>query len=172
VTLLNITVTDSGSNTAGPDTYTITVNAASPLSIQTATLPGANEGWAYNSYIQASGGVQPYTWTITSGTAVLPLLGSPSPATPATTRGARKSPERRAAAEPRVSRFKSPIMWEYRQPAAQHRGYGLPEQQQAHRQLRDVDPGWSDSSQGEVLPGCGQLRSQRRRQHYGGNWRL
>ncbi|MGB9491272.1 MAG: Ig domain-containing protein, partial [Terriglobales bacterium] len=83
VTLTNVTVTDSASNTAGPDTYTITVSAASPLSIETTTMPGATEGWAYNSYIKANGGVQPYTWSVTSGSSSLNAVnltfnGSPS----------------------------------------------------------------------------------------------
>ena len=75
VTLTNVTVTDSASGTAGPDTYTITVNSASQLSIQTTTMPGATESWSYNSYIQANGGVQPYTWSITSGNSSLTAVG-------------------------------------------------------------------------------------------------
>jgi hypothetical protein len=75
VTISNVTVMDSMSNTAGPDTYTITVTPAQPLSIQTTSLPGALDGWAYNTYIQANGGVQPYTWSIVSGGSSLTAVG-------------------------------------------------------------------------------------------------
>ncbi len=70
-----VAVTDSGSDTIGPYTYSITVTPASALSIQTTTMPGGNEGWAYNTYIQANGGVQPYTWSITSGSSNLTAVG-------------------------------------------------------------------------------------------------
>ncbi len=63
-----VSVRDSASNTVGPDTYTITVSGASPLSTQTTALPGGDKGWLYNASLQANGGVQPYTWSITSGT--------------------------------------------------------------------------------------------------------
>jgi hypothetical protein len=62
-----VSVTDSASDTAGPYTYTIGVTAAAPLTIQTTTLPGGDKGWPYNTSLQASGGVQPYTWSF-SGT--------------------------------------------------------------------------------------------------------
>ena len=62
-----VSVTDSASETAGPYTYTINVTAASPLTIQS-TVPGGDKGWLYNTSLQANGGVQPYTWSITSGT--------------------------------------------------------------------------------------------------------
>lgn len=70
-----VAVTDSASDNVGPFTYTINVGAALPLSIQTATMPGASEGWAYNSYVSASGGVQPYTWSIASGSSSLTAVG-------------------------------------------------------------------------------------------------
>jgi hypothetical protein len=60
-----VSVTDSASNTAGPYTYSISVTAASPLTIQSTTLPGGDKGWPYNTFLQANGGVQPYTWSIT-----------------------------------------------------------------------------------------------------------
>ena len=63
----NVSVTDSASDTAGPNTYTITVNPPSPLVIQTTSLPSGNNGWLYNSSVQASGGVQPFTWSVISG---------------------------------------------------------------------------------------------------------
>ena len=63
-----VSVTDSASDSAGPYTYTISVTAATPLTIQSTTLPGGDKGWLYNTSLQANGGVQPYTWSITSGT--------------------------------------------------------------------------------------------------------
>ena len=63
-----VSVTDSASDTAGPNTYTISVGATTPLTIQSTTLPGGDKGWVYNTSLQANGGVQPYTWSITSGT--------------------------------------------------------------------------------------------------------
>ena len=63
-----VSVTDSASDTAGPYTYTIAVSAVAALSIQMTTLPGGDKGWAYNAYLQANGGTQPYTWSVTSGT--------------------------------------------------------------------------------------------------------
>ncbi len=70
-----VSVTDSEPVTVGPYTYTITVTPAQALSIQTTALPGALDGWAYNTYIQANGGVQPYTWSIISGGSSLTALG-------------------------------------------------------------------------------------------------
>ena len=61
VTLLNITVMDNASNTAGPDTYTITVNTPTPLAVQTTAMPGGDMNWLYNAKLKAQGGVQPYT---------------------------------------------------------------------------------------------------------------
>ena len=62
-----VSVTDSASSTAGPFTYTISVTSAQPLSIQTTALPGGNNGWAYSTSVKATGGVQPYTWSVISG---------------------------------------------------------------------------------------------------------
>jgi hypothetical protein len=77
VVSFTVSVTDGSNPTqsAGPNTYTITVSLGSALSIQTPTLPGGNEGWAYNSYIQANGGVQPYTWSVISGLSSLNAVG-------------------------------------------------------------------------------------------------
>jgi hypothetical protein len=62
-----VAVTDSASDSVGPYTYTITVSAAAPLSIQSTSMPGASEGWAYNSFLQADGGSGNYSWAITGG---------------------------------------------------------------------------------------------------------
>jgi hypothetical protein len=71
-----VSVTDSEPITVGPYTYTITVTPAAALSMETTALPGGNNGWAYNTSVKATGGVQPYTWSIISGG--LPAGLSPS----------------------------------------------------------------------------------------------
>jgi hypothetical protein len=73
-----VSVTDSGSDTAGPFTYTITVSATQPLSFETTSMPGASEGWAYNSFLQANGGSGNYSWAITSGNVPAGLSLSPA----------------------------------------------------------------------------------------------
>ncbi len=62
-----VAVTDSASDNAGPYTYSITVSAAAALSIETMSMPGGNNGWPYTSSVKATGGVQPYNWSIISG---------------------------------------------------------------------------------------------------------
>jgi large repetitive protein len=61
-------VTDSATPTAGTATaaLSITINAA--LAITTTSLPGGSVSTAYSATVVASGGTQPYTWTVTSGT--------------------------------------------------------------------------------------------------------
>ncbi len=60
-----VLVTDSVSGTA-TKALSIVINTA--LAITTTSLPGGSVGAAYSGTLQATGGVQPYTWTITSGT--------------------------------------------------------------------------------------------------------
>ena len=62
-----VKVTDSTAPTAGSATaaLSITINAA--LAITTTSLPGGSIGTAYSGTVNASGGAQPYTWSITSG---------------------------------------------------------------------------------------------------------
>jgi hypothetical protein len=62
-----VKVTDSTTPTPGTATaaLSITINAA--LAITTASLPGGNIGTAYSATVNASGGVAPYSWSITSG---------------------------------------------------------------------------------------------------------
>ena len=69
VVSFTVAVTDSSNPTqsAGPYTYTITVSAAAALSIETTSMPGGNNGWPYTSSVKATGGVQPYTWSIIGG---------------------------------------------------------------------------------------------------------
>ena len=69
-----VSVTDSTGTSTGPYTYTITVSAASALSIETTTLPGGNNGWAYSTYLKANGGTGNYTWP---PSAAVCRLGSP-----------------------------------------------------------------------------------------------
>ncbi|MDE1155945.1 MAG: putative Ig domain-containing protein [Acidobacteriaceae bacterium] len=61
-------VTDSAAATATVS-LSITVNdAATPLSIPAATLPGGTVGTAYTSSLVAAGGSTPYAWSVLSGT--------------------------------------------------------------------------------------------------------
>ncbi len=62
-----VAVTDSASGSAGPDTYTITVNPVTPLTLQTTAMPGGDKSWQYSAVLKANGGVQPYTWSVSSG---------------------------------------------------------------------------------------------------------
>jgi Putative Ig domain len=62
-----VRVTDSaGASVTQP--LSITINQPPPLSVATASLPAGNVGIGYSQTLQASSGVQPYTWSITSGT--------------------------------------------------------------------------------------------------------
>ena len=61
-----VQVTDSQSRTGQK---AITINVSPPaLSITTSTLANAMRGAAYNQPLSASGGTQPYTWTMIGGT--------------------------------------------------------------------------------------------------------
>jgi len=63
----SITVTDALSAT-GTKALSITINAAgTPLTITTATLPGATYGSTYSQALAATGGTTPYTWVLASG---------------------------------------------------------------------------------------------------------
>ncbi len=60
-----VSVKDSANNSAGPITYSISVNA--PLALPGSnpnTLPSATINQAYQGSINGSGGVLPYTWTV------------------------------------------------------------------------------------------------------------
>lgn len=43
------------------------LDALSPLTITTTSLPGASQGLAYSQQLEATGGATPYTWTKTAG---------------------------------------------------------------------------------------------------------
>src|SRR5207249_2830835 len=60
-----VQVTDANSQ-SGTQALSITI---APLpSITTTTLPGGTQNTAYSTTLAASGGTQPYTWSITTGT--------------------------------------------------------------------------------------------------------
>ena len=60
-----VRVADSGPQTATAD---LTINVRAPaLSVGTASLPDATVGAGYSQTLAASGGVAPYTWSLTSG---------------------------------------------------------------------------------------------------------
>ena len=61
---VDITLQDSGSQTAGT-TLSLAIASASPLQITTASLDSGQEGTAYSYTLLATGGTQPYTWTVT-----------------------------------------------------------------------------------------------------------
>jgi hypothetical protein len=70
-------------NTAGSVTSsaaTLTVNAQ-PLQIATTSLPAGHVQTAYSSTLQATGGAQPYTWSVSSGLLPNGLTLSPSTGT-------------------------------------------------------------------------------------------
>jgi len=61
-----VAVTDSNGVSASA-VFSLTVSAPAPPSITTATLPGGTVGAGYQQTLQASGGVQPYQWSVTQG---------------------------------------------------------------------------------------------------------
>lgn len=65
----NFTFTAQASDAFGPVTkqFTIPVSGG-PLSISTAALSGGTVNIPYNATLQATGGTQPYTWSLSSGT--------------------------------------------------------------------------------------------------------
>lgn len=66
-----VTVKDSSlpapGQTAGPTTISITIQTPPALSITTPSLPLGTVATAYVGSLQATGGIGPYTWTITQG---------------------------------------------------------------------------------------------------------
>ena len=59
-------VTDANA-TATSRTFTLTISAAPPLAITSTSLPAGVTGSAYSATLAASGGLQPYAWTIPAG---------------------------------------------------------------------------------------------------------
>ncbi len=68
-TSLTFKVTDSSQPAQNQSaTFSLTIAAtAAPLTITTSFLPNGQVGTAYSTNLGASGGIQPYTWTLTSG---------------------------------------------------------------------------------------------------------
>ncbi len=62
-----VTVTDAAGVTSAAQALTLTINAPPPLAISTTTLPGGTEGTSYSTTLSATGGIQPYTWSVASG---------------------------------------------------------------------------------------------------------
>ena len=59
------------SDALGPSqtaTLTLQVGPPAPLAVTTTSLPTATTGTSYSSALQATGGITPYAWAITSGT--------------------------------------------------------------------------------------------------------
>jgi hypothetical protein len=67
-TSFKVSVTDSQTPTAAVDIATETITVNPPLSITTTSLTAGAIGVPYSASLAASGGVPPYTWSITSGT--------------------------------------------------------------------------------------------------------
>ncbi len=64
-----IAVTDSETPPAQASaSLNITINPGSPLQIQTTGLPAGSEVTTYAAKLSARGGVEPYTWSVSSGT--------------------------------------------------------------------------------------------------------
>jgi len=64
--LFTFQVTDNQAATASAG-FAISISAGAPLSIQTTSLPGGNNGWAYSTFVKATGGSGNYTWSVISG---------------------------------------------------------------------------------------------------------
>jgi len=66
-TNFKVQVTDSQTPTAAVDTAAKSITVNPPLSIATTTLTAGSVNVPYSASLAATGGVPPYTWTITSG---------------------------------------------------------------------------------------------------------
>jgi hypothetical protein len=62
-----IAVTDSGQPTAQTASKAFQITIAAPLVITTTSLPSGQVQVAYQTTLQAQGGVTPYTWAVSSG---------------------------------------------------------------------------------------------------------
>jgi hypothetical protein len=70
-----VQVTDAASRSA---TQSLTLVVSSSLTLGTTTLPGGTVGASYSQQLSATGGTQPYTWSVTTGTLPDGLALSPS----------------------------------------------------------------------------------------------
>jgi len=62
---ITVNVTDSAHTTVTSQPLTIVIDTA--LAITTTSLPGGSVGTAYSATLQATGGAEPYTWSVSSG---------------------------------------------------------------------------------------------------------
>lgn len=74
---ITIMVKDS-TGAAASQGLTITVQPPPALAIKTSSLPAAEAGISYSQTLQATGGIPPYQWTITSGSLPTGLTLNPS----------------------------------------------------------------------------------------------
>ncbi len=63
---VQVTDAQSPADTA-TKSLSITINAPPPLNITTTSLPNGRRNKTYNQTLQATGGVTPYSWSLTSG---------------------------------------------------------------------------------------------------------
>ena len=66
-TTFKVSVTDSQTPTAAVDIASKSITVNSPLAITTTSLTAGSVNVPYSAVLAASGGVPPYTWSITSG---------------------------------------------------------------------------------------------------------
>ena len=64
---LSITVTDSTGLASAAQAFSLAVGPPAPLAVSTTTLPGGTMGLAYSAQLAATGGLLPYTWSVSSG---------------------------------------------------------------------------------------------------------
>jgi prepilin-type N-terminal cleavage/methylation domain-containing protein len=62
-----VKVTDSASPTPGTATKALSITVNTAVTITTTSLPNGTHGVAYSQTLAATGGVTPYTWSISSG---------------------------------------------------------------------------------------------------------
>jgi len=65
---ITVQVVDSESTPAtATGTFTITINPTPPLQVTTSSLPAGTQGVRYSNSLAATGGVPPYSWSLTAG---------------------------------------------------------------------------------------------------------
>jgi len=66
-TTFTVKVTDNTQPTHLTQTAQLSITVSAALAITPITLPGGNVGASYNATVSATGGQQPYSWSVTSG---------------------------------------------------------------------------------------------------------
>ena len=64
---ITVRVKDSANNTGTKALSVVVAAPAQPPTVTTTTLPGGTAGTAYSTTLQASGGTNPYSWSISAG---------------------------------------------------------------------------------------------------------